>query len=65
VQKKHVSRDIKNIIEFGLLLEGPKIGRSKIYRLNYLFGWKGTITNHQKNLSSRLSLITGGLANDI
>ncbi|WP_241389962.1 hypothetical protein [Serratia grimesii] len=65
VQKKHVNRDIKNIIEFSLLLEGPKIGISKVYRLNHHFGWKGTITNHKKNLSSRLSLITGGLANDI
>jgi hypothetical protein len=65
VQKKHVSRDIKKLIEFGLLFESPKIGRNKIHRLNHHLGWKGTITNHKKDLSSRLSLITGGLANDI
>lgn len=65
MQKTHVSRAIKKLIEFGIILEGPKIGRSKTYRLNPQFGWKGTITNHKKALSSRLTLINGGLANDI
>ncbi|MEB0775664.1 helix-turn-helix transcriptional regulator, partial [Citrobacter portucalensis] len=47
MQKTHVSRAIKNLIEFGIIIEGPKIGRSKTYRLNPQFGWKGTVSNHK------------------
>lgn len=60
MQKTHVSRAIKNLLEFGVIIEGPKIGRSKTYRLNPQFGWKGTITNHRKALKNGLSVITGG-----
>ncbi|HAZ7408665.1 TPA: hypothetical protein J7712_004463 [Escherichia coli] len=60
MQKTNVSRAIKNLIEFGIILEGPKIGRSKTYRLNPQFGWKGTVSNHKKALSNGLSVIQGG-----
>jgi predicted transcriptional regulator len=62
MQKTHVSRAVKNLLEFGIILEGPKIGRSKTYRLNPQFGWKGTINNHKKALTNGLSVIQGGLA---
>lgn len=60
MQKTHVSRAIKNLIEFGIVIEGPKIGRSKTYRLNPQFGWKGTVSNHKKALKNGLSVIQGG-----
>lgn len=60
MQKTHVSRAIKNLIEFGIIIEGPKIGRSKTYRLNPQFGWKGTVSNHKKALKNGLSIIQGG-----
>lgn len=60
MQKTHVSRAIKNLIEFGVIIEGPKIGRSKTYRLNPQFGWKGTVSNHKKALKNGLSVIQGG-----
>ncbi|ELJ7526620.1 hypothetical protein QYK82_004961 [Salmonella enterica] len=60
MQKTHVSRAVKNLIEFGIVIEGPKIGRSKTYRLNPQFGWKGTVTNHKKALKNGLSVIQGG-----
>ncbi|RVR63714.1 hypothetical protein EOL30_28795, partial [Citrobacter freundii] len=60
MQKTHVSRAIKNMIEFGIIIEGPKIGRSKTYRLNPQFGWKGTVSNHKKALKNGLSIIQGG-----
>ena len=60
MQKTHVSRAIKNLIEFGIIIEGPKIGRSKTYRLNPQFGWKGTVSNHKKALKNGLSVIQGG-----
>ncbi|WP_270371253.1 helix-turn-helix transcriptional regulator [Escherichia coli] len=52
MQKTNVSRAVKNLIDFGIILEGPKIGRSKTYRLNPQFGWKGTVSNHKKALNA-------------
>ena len=60
MQKTHVSRAVKNLLEFGIVIEGPKIGRSKTYRLNPQFGWKGTVTNHKKALKNGLTVINGG-----
>lgn len=62
MQKTHVSRAVKNLIEFGIIIEGPKIGRSRTYRLNPQFGWKGTVSNHRKVLKNGLSVIQGGKA---
>ncbi|EMY0378474.1 helix-turn-helix domain-containing protein [Salmonella enterica] len=60
MKKSNVSKAVKNLIEFGIILEGPKIGRSKTYRLNPQFGWKGTVSNHKKALKNGLSVIQGG-----
>ncbi|MEB6138282.1 hypothetical protein MXF19_26605, partial [Klebsiella pneumoniae] len=60
MQKTHVSRAVKNLLEFGIVIEGPKIGRSKTYLLNHQFGWKGTVTNHKKALKNGLTVINGG-----
>lgn len=60
MQKTHVSRAIKGLVESGVIFEGPKIGRSKSYRLNPNYGWKGTVSNHQKALRNGLSIVTGG-----
>lgn len=61
----NVNRSIKSLVSRGVLLEGPKIGRSKTYRLNPSFGWKGSAKNHQSALRDRmraagLSVVTGG-----
>ena len=50
MHKQHVSRSIKRLIATGCLLEGPKIGRSRTYRLNPAYGWKGSGAGHQKAL---------------
>ncbi len=34
MQRQHVSRSIKRLVATECLLEGPKIGRSRTYRLN-------------------------------
>ena len=60
MQKTNVSRSIKGLIDIGVIIEGPKIGRSKTYRLNPQFGWKGTVSNHKKALKNGLSVIQGG-----
>ncbi|MDC4581690.1 helix-turn-helix domain-containing protein, partial [Acinetobacter baumannii] len=60
MQITNVSRAVKNLIEFEIVLEGPKSGRSKTYRLNPQFGWKGTVSNHKKAIKNGLSVIQGG-----
>jgi hypothetical protein len=62
MQKTNVSRAIKHLVEFGVLEEGPKVGRSKTYILSRQFGWKGTVSNHKKALRNGLSIIQGGLS---
>lgn len=58
--KPHVSRAIKNLVLKEIILEGPKIGRSKTYRLNPNYGWKGTVKNHNKALKHGFEIIDGG-----
>jgi predicted transcriptional regulator len=67
MHKQHVSRSIKRLVSIGCLLEGPKIGRSRTYRLNPTYGWKGAGKNHQKALrtaekakAAGLSVVKGG-----
>lgn len=43
MQKSHVSRSVKKLVEKKILIEGPKAGRSKTYRLNAFYGWRGKI----------------------
>jgi len=67
MHKQHVSRSIKRLVEIGCLLEGPKIGRSRTYKLNPAYGWKGSGKEHQKALrtsekakAAGLSVVKGG-----
>jgi len=60
MQKTNVSRSVKVLLDLGVILLGPKVGRSHSYRLNPEFGWKGTVANHKKALKNGLSVINGG-----
>lgn len=62
MQKTHVSRAVRALLDVGVIFEGPKVGRSKTYRLNEQFGWKGTVGNHKRALKNGLSVIQGGRA---
>ncbi|HGE0767514.1 TPA: hypothetical protein ACGKZD_004989 [Salmonella enterica subsp. enterica serovar Typhimurium] len=62
MQKTHVSRAVRALLDVGVIFEGPKVGRSKTYRLNEQFGWKGTVTRHKQALKNGLSVIQGGRA---
>lgn len=42
MHKQHVSRAIKTLERKEILLEGPKQGRSKFWRLNPEYGYKGS-----------------------
>ena len=54
LKKQNVSSAIKLLLEKGIILSGPKLGRTTSYRLNPTYGWKGKVTNLAK---TRLELI--------
>jgi hypothetical protein len=43
MQKQRVSRAMKVLTSKQIILEGPKVGRSRCYRLNPDYGWKGKV----------------------
>lgn len=45
MKKQNVSRSISLLESKGILLRGPKVGRSYAFRLNPYFGWKGKVKN--------------------
>ena len=45
MRKQNVSRAISLLESKGILLRGPKVGRSYAFRLNPYFGWKGKVKN--------------------
>lgn len=60
-----VNRAVKRLVDLGALVEGPRIGVSRSYRLNPSFGWKGSARNHRQALQDRMraagvSVVKGG-----
>lgn len=65
MKSPHVNRSIKALIDLGIILEGPRIGRSRSFRLNPNFGWKGSAKGHHEALKARMenigmSVVDGG-----
>ena len=48
MQKTNVSRAVRALLDVRVIFERAKVGRSKTYRLNEQFGWKGTASNHKR-----------------
>ena len=68
MQRSNVARAIKRLIGTGALLEGPRIGVHRSYRLNPRFGWKGSAVGHHSAIQERmratgLSVVAGGRDN--
>lgn len=63
MRKEHVSRAMKLLASKQIILEGPKVGRSKCYRLNPNYGWKGKIKTLQEHRREQLQVIQGGKTN--
>lgn len=57
-----VHRAIKKLESLGVILRGPKVGRSSSWRLNPHAGWKGKITNLREAQREHLTVIKGGLS---
>lgn len=56
IGRTNVNRAMKKLIEFGVLVEGPKVGRSRCYRLDAEAGWRGS----KAALRTELRIIDGG-----
>jgi hypothetical protein len=54
LQAPHVSAAIKRLVGLGVLVKGPKAGRSSTFRLNPYYGWKGSASNHKAALRDRM-----------
>lgn len=60
IQKQRVSRAMKLLTSKQIVLEGPKVGRSKCYRLNPNYGWKGKVKTLQEARREQMRVIEGG-----
>lgn len=65
MDRTNVSKSISKLVDIGVIIRGPKVGRSSTYRLNPEFGWKGSAKNHKEALMERmkgrgLSIVEGG-----
>ena len=45
MHKQAVNRAIKQLEELGVIIRGPKVGRSSSWRLNPQAGWKGKVVH--------------------
>ncbi|MGR6106315.1 MAG: MarR family transcriptional regulator [Candidatus Nitrosoglobus sp.] len=54
IDRGNVNKAIKRLIQAGAVLEGPKVGTSRTYRLNPNFGWKGSAKGHREALEKRM-----------
>ena len=45
MQRQNVNRAIKQLEELGVIIRGPKVGRSSSWRLNPQAGWKGKVVH--------------------
>ena len=60
MKKENVSRAMRILTTKQIVLEGPKVGRSKCYRLNPNYGWKGKVKTLQETRREQLRVIQGG-----
>lgn len=52
IERSRVSEAIRKLLAKGILLRGPKSGRTWSYKLNNAYGWKGQTANLQKERQS-------------
>lgn len=52
--RQNFGRAVRALEAQGVLLRGPKVGKSLTYRLNPSFGWKGSAKGHNAALMDRM-----------
>ena len=45
MRASNVSRAVKKLLSKGLILQGPKMGRTSAFKLNSHYAWKGKVSN--------------------
>lgn len=60
LKRGNFSRAVARLEEHGIIVRGPKAGRSVTFRLNPSYGWKGSASNHREALRARMK--TAGLS---
>ncbi len=61
MHRQNVNKSIKRLLALGVVIEGPKSGRSRTYRLNPNYGWKGSGKSHQKAIRLHEKAAAAGL----
>src|SRR5690606_14850735 len=46
MHRQHVQRSVKTLIKHGVVIEGPRVGQARTYRLNPHVGWRGSAKGH-------------------
>ena len=67
MKRPNFARGMKKLVDIGVVLPGPRVGRNATFRLNPDYGWKGSAKSHHQALQDRMrargmSLVEGGPA---
>lgn len=54
LKQPNFARGMKKLVELGVILPGPTVGRNGTFRLNPTFGWKGSAKGHNEALAERM-----------
>jgi hypothetical protein len=54
LKRPNFARGLKKLLDLGVVLPGPKVGRNATFRLNPSFGWKGSAKGHNEALAARM-----------
>jgi len=57
IGRNKVSEAMALLVRKGIVLQGPKLGRSASYRLNPHYGWRGSVSNLEKARAEHLRLV--------
>ncbi len=64
IDKHQTSKAMKKLVDKGVIIKGPKIGRASAYKLNINYGWKGKVVNFKKEQKKRaFDVVAGGAKN--
>ncbi len=64
IDKHQTSKAMKKLVDKGVIMKGPKIGRASAYKLNINYGWKGKVVNFKKEQKKKaFDVINGGAKN--
>jgi len=54
LKQPNYARGLRKLIDVGVVLAGPKVGRNATFRLNPTYGWKGSAKGHNEALAERM-----------